>query len=90
MITPAILHINMAHSAVCLLFSLLQILNSLPVLGDTAEAAALREKHVHGMTADRNLWIYLVVQYANVLLSHGKHVKAVTPFTSEQKAAWDR
>uniref|UniRef100_A0A8C3J0T9 MYB binding protein 1a n=1 Tax=Chrysemys picta bellii TaxID=8478 RepID=A0A8C3J0T9_CHRPI len=80
-----------SHStAANLFFSLLQILNSLPVLGDTAEAAALREKHIHGVTADRNLWIYLIIQYASVLLSHEKHVKAVTPFTAEQRAAWDR
>ncbi|XP_053864584.1 myb-binding protein 1A [Malaclemys terrapin pileata] len=80
-----------SHStAANLFFSLLQILNSLPVLGDTAEAAALREKHIHGVTADRNLWLYLIIQYASVLLSHEKHVKAVTPFTAEQRAAWDR
>uniref|UniRef100_K7G9Q1 MYB binding protein 1a n=1 Tax=Pelodiscus sinensis TaxID=13735 RepID=K7G9Q1_PELSI len=80
-----------SHSTVAnLFFSLLQILNNLPVLGDTAEAAALREKHVHGVTADRSLWLYLILQYASTLLSHGKHVKAVTPFTAEQRAAWDR
>ncbi|KAM9117520.1 myb-binding protein 1A [Pangshura tecta] len=73
-----------------LFFSLLQILNSLHVLGDTVEAAALREKHIHGVTADRNLWIYVIIQYASVLLSHEKHVKAVIPFTTEQRAAWDR
>ncbi|XP_019366863.1 PREDICTED: myb-binding protein 1A [Gavialis gangeticus] len=73
-----------------LFFSLLQSLNSMPVLGDTAEAAALRERHVHGVTVDGKLWISHIVQYANVLLSHEKNVKAVTPFTKEQKAAWNR
>lgn len=73
-----------------LLCSLLQSLNSMPVLGDTAEAAALRERHVHGVTVDGKLWISHIVQYANVLLSHEKDVKAVTPFTKEQKAAWNR
>ncbi|XP_019400842.1 PREDICTED: myb-binding protein 1A [Crocodylus porosus] len=73
-----------------LFFSLLQSLNSMPVLGDTAEAAALRERHVHGVTVDGKLWISHIVRYANVLLSHEKNVKAVTPFTKEQKAAWNR
>uniref|UniRef100_A0A8D0GL39 MYB binding protein 1a n=1 Tax=Sphenodon punctatus TaxID=8508 RepID=A0A8D0GL39_SPHPU len=73
-----------------LFFSLLQHLNSLPVLGDSEEADVLRKKHIHGVTRDGNLWLYHIVQYVIVLLSHQKHVKAVTPFTAEQRAAWDR
>lgn len=69
---------------------LLQTLNTLSVLGDTAEAAALREKHVHGVTADGKLWIFLLVEYANELLSSEKYVKAVKPFTKEQRDAWER
>lgn len=68
---------------------LLQTLNTLPVLGDTPEAAALREKHVHGVTADGKLWIFLLVEYASKLLS-SEHVKAVRPFTKEQKEIWER
>lgn len=71
------------------LYRLLQILNTLPVLGDTAKAAALREKHVHGVTADGKLWIFLLVEYANKLLS-SEHVKAVKPFTKEQRDIWER
>ncbi|KAM7033257.1 myb-binding protein 1A [Acridotheres tristis] len=70
-------------------FGLLQTLNTLPVLGDTAEAAALREKHVHGVTADGKLWIFLLVEYASKLLS-SEHVKAVKPFTKEQRDMWER
>ncbi|XP_074969240.1 myb-binding protein 1A [Phalacrocorax aristotelis] len=70
-------------------FGLLQTLNSLPVLGDTAKAAALREKHIHGVTADGKLWISLLVEYANKLLS-SEHVKAVKPFTKGQRDAWER
>ncbi|NXL13773.1 MBB1A protein, partial [Setophaga kirtlandii] len=70
-------------------FGLLQTLNTLPVLGDTAKAAALREKHVHGVTAEGKLWIFLLVEYANKLLSTD-HVKAVKPFTEEQRDIWDR
>ncbi|KAM6402914.1 myb-binding protein 1A [Rhynochetos jubatus] len=70
-------------------FGLLQTLNTLTVLGDTAKAAALREKHIHGVTADGKLWIFLLVKYANKLLS-SEHVKAVKPFTEEQRDAWER
>lgn len=71
-------------------FSLLHHLNCLPALGDTPEALVLREKHVQGMTADGNMWIYFVVQYAQALLSQGKKVKIVKPFTEEQTEAWGR
>ncbi|NXX86138.1 MBB1A protein, partial [Urocolius indicus] len=70
-------------------FGLLQSLNTMTVLGDTAKAAALREKHVHGVTSDGKLWIFLLVEYANKLLS-SKHVKAVKPFTEVQRDAWER
>ncbi|NXS41881.1 MBB1A protein, partial [Balaeniceps rex] len=70
-------------------FGLLQTLNTLPVLGDTAKAAALREKHIHGVTADGKLWIFLLVEYANKLLS-SEHVRAVKPFTKGQRDAWER
>ncbi|NWS38321.1 MBB1A protein, partial [Probosciger aterrimus] len=70
-------------------FGLLQTLNTMAVLGDTAKAAALREKHIHGVTADGKLWIFLLVEYANKLLS-SEHVKAVKPFTKEQRDAWER
>ncbi|XP_009317587.1 PREDICTED: myb-binding protein 1A [Pygoscelis adeliae] len=70
-------------------FGLLQTLNTLTVLGETAKAAALREKHIHGVTADGKLWIFLLVEYANKLLSC-EHVKAVKPFTEGQRDAWER
>ncbi|XP_057266705.1 myb-binding protein 1A [Pezoporus wallicus] len=70
-------------------FGLLQTLNTMTVLGDTEKAAALREKHIHGVTADGKLWIFLLVEYANELLS-SEHVKAVKPFTKEQRNAWER
>ncbi|KAM8991491.1 myb-binding protein 1A [Ara ararauna] len=70
-------------------FGLLQTLNTMTVLGDTEKAAALREKHIHGVTADGKLWIFLLVEYASKLLS-SEHVKAVKPFTKEQRDAWER
>uniref|UniRef100_A0A8C0BSY9 MYB binding protein 1a n=1 Tax=Buteo japonicus TaxID=224669 RepID=A0A8C0BSY9_9AVES len=47
------------------------------------------EKHIHGVTADGKLWIFLLVEYANKLLS-SEHVKAVKPFTKGQRDAWER
>ncbi|NXY83003.1 MBB1A protein, partial [Alcedo cyanopectus] len=70
-------------------FGILQTLNTLSVLGDTAKAAALREKHIHGVTADGKLWIFLLVEYANKLLS-SENVKALKPFTKGQRDAWER
>ncbi|NXU52701.1 MBB1A protein, partial [Turnix velox] len=70
-------------------FGLLQSLNTLTVLGDTAKAAALREKHIHGVTADGRLWIFLLVEYADKLLS-SEHVKTVKPLTKEQRDTWER
>lgn len=68
---------------------LLQTLNTLAVLGDTAKAEALREKHIHGVTAEGKLWIFLLVEYANKLLS-SEHVKTLKPFTKGQRDAWER
>ncbi|NXS93155.1 MBB1A protein, partial [Jacana jacana] len=70
-------------------FGLLQTLNTLTVLGDTAKAAALREKHIHGVTADGKLWIFLLVEYANKLL-FTEYVEAVKPLTKGQMDAWER
>ncbi|XP_062887564.1 myb-binding protein 1A-like protein [Mobula hypostoma] len=71
-------------------FGLLNHLNSLPPLGDSAELGDRNEKRVLGITADGNLWIYCLVQYANVLLSQERSVRAVKPFTQKQREAWDR
>ncbi|XP_043910132.1 myb-binding protein 1A isoform X2 [Protopterus annectens] len=71
-------------------FSLLNYLNCLPVLGENPEAANLNKKHVQGVTADGQLWIYCVSQYASALLSRKKYVRAVKPFTDEEREAWER
>ncbi|XP_066491533.1 myb-binding protein 1A [Tiliqua scincoides] len=71
-------------------FSLLQYLSSMPALGESAEAEEMRQKHLNGLTASGDPWIYLLVQYSQILLSHPKHVKAVVPFSEEEQVAWDR
>ncbi|XP_029143049.1 myb-binding protein 1A [Protobothrops mucrosquamatus] len=70
-------------------FSLLQHLNIMPALGDSAEAEEMRKKHLHGLTASGDPWIHCVVQYANLLLSHQEQVKMVVPFNDEERQAWD-
>uniref|UniRef100_A0A7N4NXV2 MYB binding protein 1a n=1 Tax=Sarcophilus harrisii TaxID=9305 RepID=A0A7N4NXV2_SARHA len=64
--------------------SLLQTLNSLPLLGEAPKTAPgpPRGKANHGVTADGRLWAQHLVQYAALLLSHGKHVRPVRPFTA--------
>ncbi|KAL7987010.1 hypothetical protein Chor_005929 [Crotalus horridus] len=71
-------------------FSLLQHLNIMPALGDSAEAEEMRKKHLHGLTASGDPWIHCVVQYANLLLSHQEQVKMVVPFNDEERQAWDK
>ncbi|XP_054858045.1 myb-binding protein 1A [Eublepharis macularius] len=71
-------------------FSLLQHLSSMPALGDSAKAEDMRKKHLHGLMASGDPWIYAIAQYANVLLSCPKYVKVVTPFSNEAQTAWDR
>ncbi|MBN3310123.1 MBB1A protein, partial [Amia calva] len=65
-------------------------LTRLPVLGDAPDTSAQKQRHVLGVTADGTLWIFCLVQYADVLLSQTKYVRHVAPFTAEQRAAWDR
>ncbi|XP_020667800.3 myb-binding protein 1A [Pogona vitticeps] len=71
-------------------FSLLQHLNTMPALGESAEAEELRKKHLHGLTTSGDPWIYLAVRYADLLLSRPEHAEAVVPFSKEEKFAWDR
>ncbi|XP_070591325.1 myb-binding protein 1A [Erythrolamprus reginae] len=71
-------------------FSLLQHLNTMPALGDSAEAEEMRKKHLHGLTASGDPWIHCVVEYANLLLSHQEQVTMVTPFNDEEREAWDK
>ncbi|XP_036611742.1 myb-binding protein 1A [Trichosurus vulpecula] len=73
-------------------FSLLQTLNSLPLLRDAPKTppSLPRGKASHGVMADGQLWTQHLVQYADFLLSHSKNVRPVKPFSTEEKAAWDR
>uniref|UniRef100_A0A674PP98 MYB binding protein (P160) 1a n=1 Tax=Takifugu rubripes TaxID=31033 RepID=A0A674PP98_TAKRU len=58
--------------------------------GEVGEGASVNSKRVLGVTADGTMWIYHLVQYAQVLLKQPKHVECSQPFSPEQRQAWDR
>nr|XP_020454022.1 myb-binding protein 1A [Monopterus albus] len=70
-------------------FGLLLSMHHLPLNEDLAESAAVSHKRALGVTADGTLWIYHLVQYAQVLLSQPKYVQSNKPFSPEQRQAWD-
>ncbi|KAM4620699.1 myb-binding protein 1A-like protein [Polymixia lowei] len=70
-------------------FGLLQCMHVLPVLGESADVAALNQRRVLGVTADGTMWIYCLVQYAQVLLNQPKYAQRTNPFGAEQRQAWD-
>lgn len=38
----------------------------------------------------RKPWTYRLVQFADMLLNHSRNVTLVTPFTAQQRQAWDQ
>ncbi|XP_061755015.1 myb-binding protein 1A-like protein isoform X2 [Nerophis ophidion] len=70
-------------------FGLLMSMHNLPLADDTAKEQVPNHKRTLGVTADGTLWIYHLVEYAQVLLSKPKLVQSVRTFSLEQKQAWD-
>ncbi|XP_054610863.1 myb-binding protein 1A-like protein isoform X2 [Dunckerocampus dactyliophorus] len=70
-------------------FGLLLSMHNMPLADDTAKDQAVSHKRTLGVTADGTLWIYHLVQYAQVLLSQPKFVQSVQAFSPEQRQAWD-
>lgn len=69
---------------------LLLSMHHLPLAEGLAEGASGSSKRVLGVTADGAMWIYHLVQYAQVLLNQPKHVQSSRPLSPEQRQAWDR
>ncbi|XP_008426896.1 myb-binding protein 1A-like protein [Poecilia reticulata] len=67
-------------------FGLLMSLHHMPLIDDSA---AVNQKRSVGVTANGTMWIYHLVQFAQLLLSRPKHVQSIQPFSAEQKQAWD-
>ncbi|KAL7836131.1 hypothetical protein AOLI_G00274150 [Acnodon oligacanthus] len=70
-------------------YSLLQYLNLLPVLGDSAEAGTGGKRRALGVMADGSMWVYRLVEFADVLLKKDTHVRSAQTFTEEHTQAWD-
>ncbi|XP_070699639.1 myb-binding protein 1A-like protein [Pempheris klunzingeri] len=70
-------------------FGLLMSMHHLPPTENPAEGAPVNQKRAQGVTADGTMWIYHLVQYAQVLLSQPKHTQCSQPFSPEQRQAWD-
>ncbi|XP_076017396.1 myb-binding protein 1A-like protein [Genypterus blacodes] len=70
-------------------FGLLLSMHHMPLAQDSAESEAISQRRVLGVTADGTMWIYHMVQYAQLLLSQPKHVQSTQPFGVEQRTAWD-
>lgn len=71
-------------------FRLLMSMHHMPLGEDSPEGAAVNLKRALGVRADGTMWIYHLVQFAQVLLSQPKHVQSSQPFSPEQRRAWDR
>lgn len=39
---------------------------------------------------DKQPWTYRLVQFADMLLNHSRNVTPLTPFTTQQRQAWNR
>ncbi|XP_043094788.1 myb-binding protein 1A-like protein [Puntigrus tetrazona] len=70
-------------------YGLLQGLNSMAVLGNSPEAENLNSRRTVGVKADGSMWIYCVVQYANMLLNQSKHVQSIQTLSPEQRQGWE-
>lgn len=57
---------------------------------ETGEGTAVNQKRALGLTSDGTMWIYHLVQYAQVLLTQPKCVESSQAFSPEQRQAWDR
>lgn len=70
--------------------SLLLSMHHMPFAEEVGDGAPVNSKRVLGVTADGTMWIYHLVQYAQVLFKQPKHVECSQPFSLEQRQAWDR
>ncbi|XP_061658301.1 myb-binding protein 1A-like protein [Syngnathoides biaculeatus] len=70
-------------------FGLLLSMHNLPLADDASKGGAVTHRRTLGVTSDGSLWIYRLVQYAQELLHQPTFVRAVCPFSEEQKQAWD-
>ncbi|KAF5888859.1 myb-binding protein 1A [Clarias magur] len=70
-------------------FSVLHSLSVLPVLGESEQSEAASRRSVLGVMADGSMWVHALVQFADMLLKHSKHVRSVHTLSTEHTQAWD-
>ncbi|KAM9209438.1 myb-binding protein 1A [Dugong dugon] len=54
------------------------------------QALSTQFRQVPGQTPGGRPWTYRLVQFADTLLNHNRNVATVSPFTAQQRQAWDR
>ncbi|XP_053085112.1 myb-binding protein 1A-like protein [Pangasianodon hypophthalmus] len=70
-------------------FSVLHSLSVLPVLSESVQSEAVSRRSVLGVMADGTMWVYGLVQFADTLLKHTKHVRSAHTLSTEHTEAWD-
>ncbi|XP_060763668.1 myb-binding protein 1A-like protein [Neoarius graeffei] len=71
-------------------FSVLHSLSVLPVLSESAmQSEAVSRRSVLGVMADGSMWVYGLVQFANMLLKNNKHVQSTHTLSADHAHAWD-
>ncbi|MCJ8746577.1 hypothetical protein PDJAM_G00143300 [Pangasius djambal] len=80
---------NTRNIAVSTFFSVLHSLSVLPVLSESVQSEAVSRRSVLGVMADGTMWVYGLVQFADTLLKHTKHVRSAHTLSTEHMEAWD-
>lgn len=70
--------------------SLTQPLTATPPSPSLLQTLSTHFRQRPEQTQDRQPWTYRLVQFADMLLNHSRHVVPLTPFTTQQRQAWDR
>ncbi|XP_067263325.1 myb-binding protein 1A-like protein [Chanodichthys erythropterus] len=69
-------------------YGLLQGLNTMAVIGDSPEEEGVNSRRILGVKADGTMWIYCLVQYADILLNQSKYVQSIQTLSLEQRQGW--
>ncbi|KAF4074801.1 hypothetical protein AMELA_G00243550, partial [Ameiurus melas] len=70
-------------------FSVLHSLSVLPLLEESVQTEAVSRRSVLGVMADGSMWVHGLVQFANMLLQHTKHVRSAHTLSTDHTHAWD-
>ncbi|XP_058230689.1 myb-binding protein 1A-like protein isoform X2 [Hemibagrus wyckioides] len=80
---------NTRNSIGSIFFSVLHSLSVLPVLSESVQCEAVSRRSVLGVMSDGSMWVYGLVQFANTLLKHTKHVRTAHTLSTDHTQAWD-